>query len=196
MSSTNRSKARDSHIADYYVTPVASILDFFMEFWSDNPQLDFSAKKVLDPCAGGDANHPMSYPEAIKKYDFDFPPTISTTDIRPDSLAAVKVDYLLYDVTNKYDVIITNPPFNIAMDVIKKALTDVKPGGLVIMLLRLNFFGSRERSEWFQKFMPTWCYVHSKRMKFLNTGGTDSIEYMHAVWVCGSYPRFTQLRVI
>ena len=95
-----------------------------------------------------------------------------------------------------FDIAITNPPFNIAMEVIQKALKDVRAGGLVIMLLRLNFFGSRERQGFFQKNMPVLTYVHTKRPKFLNTGGTDSIEYMHCVWQVGNPCRETKLRII
>lgn len=197
MSSTNRSISRNSHVADYYKTPVQSILDFLMEFWNDNPSFDFNGKDILDPCAGGIKNkEDMSYPEAIKKWKFNLQPKIITIDTRSDSIADIFADYRLWQAPQKYDVIITNPPFGIALDIIKKALIDCKLQGLVIMLLRLNFFGSRERASWFDKFMPTWCYVHSRRMKFMNTKNTDSIEYMHAVWIAGNYPKFTKLRVI
>ena len=51
-------------------------------------------------------------------------------------------------------MIITNPPFNIALDIIKKAIDDVKVGGSVIMLLRLNFYGSAKRKEFLKKICP------------------------------------------
>ena len=35
-------------------------------------------------------------------------------------------NYLQIDCKDKYNVIITNPPFNISLDIIKKALDDVK----------------------------------------------------------------------
>lgn len=196
MSSTNRSAARAQHVADYYKTPVPAIMDFLMEFLSDNPHMAFDGKFILDPCAGGSGSETMSYPEALQKYTYKAPLTIETIDIREDSPAKHKCDYLATAVSYWPDVIITNPPFNLALPIIKKALVDVKTGGLVIMLLRLNFFGSRERAEWFDKHMPLFCYVHSKRMKFRAGGGTDSIEYMHAVWQKGNYPKFTQLRII
>lgn len=196
MSSTNRSNSRDFHVADYYKTPVPSITDFLMEYFDDT-QDDWSGKSILDPCAGGDSSHGMSYPEAILKWNFTNPPAITTLDIRGDSKADIKpVDYRMWEAPKKFDIIITNPPFAIALEIIQKALRDCQEGGIVIMLLRLNFFGSRERSSWFEKFMPTWCYVHSKRMKFTGTKNTDSIEYMHAVWQAGSYPKFTKLRII
>lgn len=195
MSSTNRSAARDAHKADYYVTPVNSIMDFLMEFDNDWPELSFTGGDIdiLDPCAGGDAVSLMSYPTALLK--FDPVKYVHTVDIRPDSRALIKADYLTLDCKDKVDVIITNPPFNLALPIIQKALNDVRPGGLVVMLLRLNFFGSQERSAWFEKHMPLCCYVHSRRMKFTEKG-TDSIEYMHAVWQKDKYPKFTSLRII
>jgi hypothetical protein len=139
MSSTNRSNARDKHIADYYVTPITEIKKFISAFGSEV----FLDAVVLDPCAGGDEKHSMSYeqavPDNIKKYN--------SIDIREDSLAELKDDYLSVQLNYKPDIIITNPPFNIAIDIITKALVDVKEGGMVVMLLRLNFFGSKGRKS-------------------------------------------------
>ena len=189
MSSTNRSNARDLHISDYYVTPIASI----KEFISAQTQIDFIDKTILDPCAGGDTINKMSYPEVLK----DYSSRVITSDIREDSLAVHTVDYLEWDVSEtKIDIIITNPPFNIASEIIEKALRDVTVGGYVVMLLRLNFFGSQKRKPFFDAYPPLACYVHNKRMKFTNTNGTDSIEYMHCIWQKGVKPDFTMLRVI
>ena len=94
------------------------------------------------------------------------------------------------------DIIITNPPFYLAKDIIDKALRDVREGGYVAMLLRLNFFGSKDRFPFFQKQMPTWAYVHHRRFSFTDDGKTDSIEYCHMVWKKGDQPKFTKLDVI
>ncbi len=75
MSSTNRSNAREEHIADYYVTPIADIELFLKEF-NKRVKLDWNNIKIVDPAAGGnneirDENgirevfHPMSYSTAI-----------------------------------------------------------------------------------------------------------------------------------
>jgi len=203
MSSTNRSNARDFHISDYYKTPVNSISDFIREFlidFGDTP-LCFTNndKLILDPCAGGKLpeKEGMSYPEALLKDTLVDSDHITTIDIREDSEAQIIADYLTTTkFANIFDVIITNPPFGIAQKIIDKSLSDVKENGLVIMLLRLNFFGSLSRQPWWQKTMPIYCYVHSKRMRFYGTKNTDSIEYMHAVWQKGSIQNYTKLRVI
>ena len=149
----------------------------------------------FDPCAGGDAEHEMSYPFVIN--DSFQPECLDTMDIREDSKSSEIADYLQTDIKHrKYQAIITNPPFYLAKEIIEKALDDVDEGGVVIMLLRLNFFGSKERKKFLQENMPMFAYVHSKRIGFTEDGKTDSIEYMHAVWQKGNTPLFTKLRII
>ena len=221
MSSTKRGGIRS--VSDYYVTPIEDIKLFFdgLRNYSGLFQ-QLQNGNILDSCAGGndeirDGNgvremfHPMSYPTAIKTYFGNY--RVSTCDIRNDSLATVKADYLTMDYKGKFDVIITNPPFAIAMDVIRKALDDVKDSGFVVMLLRLNYLGSQERKPFFDKFMPTEIYVHHKRICFIERkdsegyvvfdkrgspirGSSDSVEYCHMVWHKGEYPDHCILRIV
>jgi len=124
LSSTNRSRARDTHISDYYVTSIEEIEKFLEKFLKiENIEISYRENmKVLDPAAGGDKIHKMSYPEALKKFGFK---KVDTMDIRQDSLAQYKQDYLITDCKNKYNMIITNPPFSLAMNFIQKALDDI-----------------------------------------------------------------------
>lgn len=203
MSSTNR--GYDRHATDYYVTPKQCVRDFFKAWLEDlekekvydNP-LAIAPEKIswLDPCAGGDANHDMTYPAVIKEIFSEA--KIHTIDIREDSLAEEKGDYLLAEVKEEVEVIITNPPFFLAMEIIKKALEDVgsRNGGYVIMLLRLNFLGSKARKEFFKDNMPEYIYVHNRRMSFTDDGKTDSIEYIHAVWKKGRNQNHSTIKII
>ena len=193
MSSTNRSDARDKHIADYYVTPINKINEF-LEGFKKHEDVFNKEVFILDPCAGGDEINVMSYPTALNEFNGNL--KIDTIDIREDSRAKVKGNFLEIDTKDKYDVIITNPPFNISLDIINKALDDVKEGGFVIMLLRLNYFGGKVRRNLWENNMPKYCFVHNKRIGFLNNGKTDSIEYCHMVWQKGYNPEFTKLKVL
>jgi len=205
MSSTNRTNAKKRNVSDYYVTPQNCIEDFLNEWLSDlNGEFYDDRLYVgerpdralwLDPCAGGDANHKMSYPEVINK---NFGVEVDTIDIRDDSLASIKGDFLEmeFNEKEKYDVVITNPPFNLAQQIIEKSLEVTKDGGYVVMLLRLNFFGSKARKLFWDKQLPVWAYVHHRRMSFTDDGNTDSIEYIHAVFVKNYSPSFTMLKVI
>lgn len=191
MSSTNRSNARDNHIADYYITPIKDIEKFIKEIIKVEPNI-FDGK-ILDCCAGGDHDNYMSYPKALDNSGFT---NVDTIDIREDSKANIKTDYLKYDCKNKFDCIITNPPFNISLDIIKKALDDVKDNGFVIMLLRLNYFGGKVRKEFWDNNLAKYAYVHSKRMSFTGGNKTDSIEYMHCVWQKGIKNDYVRLNII
>ena len=191
MSSTSRGYNR--HKSDYYITPVEEISKFIEELHNVEPDWTWG-KKILDPCAGGDKEHEMSYPVALELSGVN-PDNILTVDIRQDSRADIKDDYLK-GIFSPVDIIITNPPFKIARKIIVKALSDVKSGGLVIMLLRLNYFGSKNRFDMWNKQLPKYCFVHHQRMSFTDNGKTDSIEYCHMVWQKDYYPEFTKLKVI
>lgn len=193
MSSTNRSTARENHVADYYVTPIIEIENFIEEFLKVEPNA--LRGNILDPCAGGDEHTPISYPTALAKYTEK--DKIYSFDIREDSPAYVIVDYLQYEQAEPwFDLIITNPPFNIAQQVIEKALKDVREGGFVVMLLRLNYFDSKARKAFWDSNRPKYSFVHHKRMSFTKDGKTDSIEYQHLVWQKGYHPDFTLIKVI
>lgn len=121
MSSTNR--GYDRHKADYYVTPQRAIEEFIEKAQED---LFFDTGKLyLDPCAGGDDSNEMSYPAVFKR---KLGINLDTIDIREDSRAIIKDDYLKTPYKG-YHTIITNPPFNIARELIEKALEDVEEGG-------------------------------------------------------------------
>jgi hypothetical protein len=208
VSSKKRKEERQSK-SDYYITPHWAVEQFLRAWDEDTGEVNrirniylahYRMKQycgiVLDPCAGGDAKHRrMSYPWVLNQA-FGIQPI--TMDIRPDSKAEIIANYLTADVIEKFDLIITNPPFIIIEDIIKKSLSDCKDDGNVVMLARLNYFGAQKRAPWFKDNMPEWAYVHSKRMGFNpeKPNDTDSVEYAHFVWRKGYHPTHTKLRVI
>jgi len=188
---------------DYYFTPIDHIELFLNHFIKCEPGV-FDDACVLDPCAGGDKKYSlMPYPYVIQE---NFPVKfIHTIDIREDSLAEEKADYIGKDINFSYDIIISNPPFCTynkkgqeitALDFILKALKDVRQDGWVIMLQRVNFLGSQKRFSFWGKYVPKYIFVHHRRMSFTGDGGTDNQEYAHYVWKKGVYPEFTKLKVI
>lgn len=193
MSSTNRSNARDSHVSDYYITPKQDIIDFMNLFLENHPELETSDLHVLDPCAWWDTNNLAAYPNALQEFWFE---NIISMDIREDSRATYRgYDFLSSSFVDRFDITITNPPFSHALPIIEKALDITRDDWYVIMLLRLNFFGSKARREFFRNHMPVECYIHHKRISFAN-GATDSIEYAHFVWRPGHNPDFTKTYLI
>jgi hypothetical protein len=180
MSSTNRKASTERHVSDYYITPVKTIELFLKKFLEIEGNVFGS---VLDPCAGGDEKNAMSYPSALENIGVQ---DVVTVDIREDSLAAIKENYLEIFFNDEFDVIITNPPFYLAQEIIEKAFEDVRENGYIIMLLRLNFLGSQKRKLFWEVFPPKYVFVHSKRISFFTdpkgNSVTDSVEYAHFVW--------------
>ncbi len=193
MSSTNRGSERNKE--DYYYTPIQTIQDFWKKFCEVENLAYRHFNFVLDPCAGGDNERPCAYPEALKMFEFNFThefnfvkkTTFLTFDIRADSKAEFKCDYLLLneDFHIRPELIISNPPFKLFEDFIIKSFNIIKSEGYIIFLLRLNATGGQDRRiRFWNKYKPKAIYVHSKRPCFMK-GSSDSCEYGHFVFQCG-----------
>jgi hypothetical protein len=116
MSSTNRSNARSEHVADYYRTPVNDIVCFLNEFTQIYDLNNYNI--IIDPCAGGLIDKDlMSYPEAFKQIGYTN--KIHTVDIREDSLADKRADFLTLEFKKQPDMFISNPPFNQALSLLR-----------------------------------------------------------------------------
>ncbi len=83
--------------------------------------------------------------------------------------------------------IITNPPYNIALDFVKKSVQQAE--GKTAMLLRLNFLESQKRYEFFKEYPPARIYVFSNRIAFYEgkvSKGSGAIAYAWYVWEKGN----------
>lgn len=87
------------------------------------------------------------------------------------------------------DVIITNPPFYLAEEFVRKALSCATH---VAMLLRLAFLETRKR-EAINREHPADVYVLSRRPSFINNGATDATAYGWFVWGPGRGNRWFPL---
>lgn len=90
------------------------------------------------------------------------------------------IDYLTFDdlFLPKNSIIITNPPFSLALEFLTKSL---KEAGTVCYLLPLNFLGSKKRYEFWLENPPTQLFPLSKRPSFTGKG-TDACDYAWFVW--------------
>lgn len=141
MSSTNRGAKRIAN--DKYTTPQPAINALLSV-------LDISSgcRSFGEPCRGdGAIYNSVSLP--IKRW----------AEIESG------IDY--FQVCFNVDLIITNPPFNLALEFLQKSLTEADS---VWYLLRLNFLGSQKRKAFWNANPPTHVLVLSERPCF--------------VWVC------------
>lgn len=92
-------------------------------------------------------------------------------------------DFLTFDPDGAtFDVTITNPPFYLAEEFVRKAISCSTH---VVMLLRLAFLETRRR-EAFHAEHPSDVYILSRRPSFMENGATDSCAYAWFHWWPGA----------
>ena len=91
-------------------------------------------------------------------------------------------DFLTRDFgERKFNVIIGNPPYSLAMEFVNKCLNLLEEDGVLIFLLRTAFLESKSRYEFWQENPLSGLYTLSKRPSFIN-GKTDACSYSWFVW--------------
>lgn len=170
MSATNRGAVR--HKDDFYQTPSWCVHRLI-------ERLDLPVGTWLEPCAG-DGAIVRAVNEKIGGIEW------VTNDLRKRKGIAHNLDYLANAHGNTFrgfSVLITNPPFSLAMEFITAALANASSEATVAMLLRLNFLASETRRNFFAAngWMPD-VYVLPNRPSFTDDGKTDATEYAWFVW--------------
>lgn len=90
---------------------------------------------------------------------------------------------ILQGELGKYDLIVGNPPFKLADDLIPMLITRLNPGGVLAFLLRLNFFEGQDRYERLWRIYPAAAaYPLPARPGFTADGKTDGTGYMMCCW--------------
>jgi len=174
MSNTNRGKARNPE--DFYPTPEWSTHSILQAI----PELAFKADGIwCEPAAG--EGHIVRAVES-----FGYHPTWHLLDIRPEcrkQLQKLDVDRDRLNITvgemfqfwaypKHVDVLITNPPFTYAEDFIRRSL---QFADIVIMLLRLNYIGTKERASLFGAYPPDMYIQYPRPFP-------DATEYAWFTW--------------
>ena len=85
------------------------------------------------------------------------------------------------------DVLIMNPDFDHTEAFIAAAFVRAR---WVVMLQRVNWFGSQDRAPWLRRHCPNQ-YNLPKRPSFTGDGKTDATEYAWFVWPPGNRERRT-----
>ena len=172
MSATNRGGKRIR--ADFYQTPVSVIKNFLAHH-------KVQSGNILDPSAGSG-----NFAKAIKSMGYTNP--ITSIEIRREEYETLKQfggvfieDFLNWHPDKEYKTIITNPPYSIALDFLKKSFEIAGATTEIIMLLRLAFLESKKRFNFWQHHPVNRLYVLSRRPSFTE-GGTDATAYAWFVW--------------
>lgn len=143
---------RDKNIKfDYYETPSWAVGELLITE-------EFKGT-ILEPCSGNGA-----ISKVLEKHNF----TVVSSDIRVDDDVYGEKGINMFDIKEKYNNIITNPPYSLAQQIIEKSLeiTDRK----VAMILKLSFLESIKRYPMFKSTPFKQLYVFSKRVQMYPGG--------------------------
>lgn len=98
------------------------------------------------------------------------------------------LDFLENEPIKGFTNIVTNPPFNIATEIIEKSLSILPRGGKACFLLRTAFLESKNRyNRLFRTNPPATVYVFSERLSMYPAGqkgvkGGGTTSYSWFVW--------------
>lgn len=184
MSSTKRGSERENN--DFYESPAWTVHRLLEKY-------ELPGGLWLEPCAGKGAI--IKAVNLVRNdvvwiaNEIDRAHELDLHGLQADVMSLFRDALTLVAPSEKaFDVIITNPPFNVAEEILRHMLT---LGGLVIFLQRLNWCGG-PRAELFEQLKPS-VYVLPDRPSFKETTkikvdkktgkkkkvttGQDSIEY-------------------
>ena len=145
--------------SDYYPTPQKCITSLFEII--DYKNLVEEGFTFAEPCRGEASAIYRHFPQGSQYCELE-----------------EGIDYLTHTWETTPDIIITNPPFKIAMEFLEKSLNEAD---VSIYLLRLGFLESKKRRDFHKKNPPTNLIVLSERPSFV-AGGTDKTAYAWYVY--------------
>jgi len=156
-------------INDFYPTPIYATDSLLKrEVFGDN---------ILEPACGDGAISKILEKQGC---------TVKSQDLIYRGYGFGNIDFLTFKPVEQYDAVITNPPYKYGLEFVKKALSCVKEGGKVAMLLKLVFLESATRYKFFIENPPSRIYVFSKRLKIYKKGiilkNSGLIAYAWFIW--------------
>lgn len=152
------STTRDRVENDFYATPQTAV-----EAILDEVELEGS---ILEPAAG------QGHISRVLREKYPYSEIVSTDLVHREEKFGISiaggVDFLHHNYGRQFDNVITNPPFKLAKEFIKRALEVSK--GKVIMFAKIQLLEGQERREMFENTPLKYVYVFSKRVNPMRNG--------------------------
>jgi len=181
MSATNRSNVRIPQ--DFYTTPASAVHAILNRLPSALVSMDH---RVLEPAAGDGAILRVLLDRGHQKHKLE---AVESWRDRAKCCEELGVNTHCGDfLSDEYapcaepKLIITNPPYSLAGEFVKKCLAiAARTDALVCLLLRLRFLESKKRARLLARNPPD-VYVLVPRPSFTSDGKTDASAYAWFVW--------------
>ena len=140
---------------DYYATPPQATIDFLNLVEFEN------IETILEPACG------EGHMSEVLKQHFDNS-VVESTDLVDRGYGLGGIDFLNKVYEERYNLVITNPPFKYAQEFIEKALE--VSNRYVVMFAKLQLLEGQKRYDLFKNTPFKEVYVHSSRVNPLRNG--------------------------
>ena len=163
--------SHDREVDDYYATHPSAVYPLFaVEKFTDT---------IIEP-ACGEGHMAMAIEDCGYK--------VIASDLI-DRGYGVTQDFLSTGFT-QYDIV-TNPPYRLQSEFVMHAMDNLRPGGKLALMLKIQFLESAKRQPLFEMYPPARIHVFSKRARTAKNGDFTSIGsaltcYAWFVWVKGN----------
>lgn len=150
---------------DFYPTPenvTEALLNFFPEL---------TGKRILEPACGDGAM------ARVLSWNND----VIASDLRDSGYGIPNIDFLTGYEDDYFDAIITNPPFNVADDFIKRSL---ERADFVGMVLKSQYWHAKKRLRLFNDTPPSYVLPLTWRPDFTGEGAS-LMDVTWTVWIKG-----------
>ena len=128
---------------DYYATDPKAVKQLFNTF-----AINKRINSFLEPCVGGgkiaDEVINILKPNTTK-FIYIVDRSYPHTDV---------ADYLTYDSDEKFDLIMTNPPYSLGREFVNKSMSMLNKDGYLIMFLKIQFLVGMKRKPMFNRYPP------------------------------------------
>lgn len=137
---------------DFYTTNPAAVRQFIDRHYGGN----LPKGHYLEPCVATG-----NIAEVIKEYGS----TVTGVDIDDYGYPGTIVqNFLDWKTDEIFDGVITNPPFMLAEEFIRKSLKLLKDGGEAAFFLKIQFLECEKRRDLYEELPPKYIYVNTKRV--------------------------------
>lgn len=186
LSGGNTVTQRAEH--DFYATDPAAVVGLLDSLAKDG--VCYSCKKCLEPCVGtGNIITACDVINVCQEWTY--------LDIVDRGYPYTLIqNYLTWNTDEKFDFIITNPPYSLASEFVEKSMELLDDNGMCCMFLKLQFLEGAKRKELFEEYPPKYIYVFRNRMATWKNGfkknpdtgkkWAETICFAWFVWVKGS----------
>jgi len=157
--------ARGRRAADFYPTP-PECTDALIR--AERPHLSFP-DRLWEPACGDGA--------ICKRLENQGFITVAT-DLHDQGFGCPGVDFLA-ESRRAADAIVTNPPFNLAPEFIRKA--DRLGVQYMALILKAHFWHAKRRTALFAEWSPARIYAMNWRPDF-GGGGSPTMDFIWCVW--------------